>query len=101
MYGVYSLDRQICLVSPWMQGGDLTEYLKGHPEAHRLPLVSQFSGAESLTDELLKVNDVAQGLLYLHENNVIHGDLKGVSERHFIFITSLTGILIAEHSYHQ
>lgn len=42
MYGLYLLDDQICLVSPWMQEGDLTIYLETHPDAPRLPLVSHF-----------------------------------------------------------
>lgn len=43
-YGVYFLDeaaRQMCLVSPWMEQGNLEEYLSAHPEAPRMLLVSE------------------------------------------------------------
>ncbi|KAF9789353.1 kinase-like domain-containing protein [Thelephora terrestris] len=49
------------LISDYMSGGDLPEYIKQHSDADRLGLLS----------------DVAKGLHYLHSCNVIHGDLKG------------------------
>lgn len=27
----------------------------------------------------MKVDETARGLLYLHDNNIIHGDMKGVN----------------------
>ncbi|KAG6829262.1 hypothetical protein H0H92_005142 [Tricholoma furcatifolium] len=44
-----------------MENGDVSMYLKANPTTPRLPLAA----------------DVAKGLLYLHENGIIHGDLKG------------------------
>ncbi|KAG6910448.1 hypothetical protein DXG01_010373 [Tephrocybe rancida] len=61
MYGLYRFKRRLCLVAPWMENGDVGAYLKQNPGADRLSLVA----------------DVAEGLLYLHRNNIIHGDLKG------------------------
>ncbi|KAJ7587355.1 kinase-like domain-containing protein, partial [Mycena floridula] len=54
---------RICLVSPWMENGNLVSYLKDHLDADRLALAL----------------DVTQGLEYLHSFNppIIHGDLKG------------------------
>ncbi|KAF9644755.1 kinase-like protein [Thelephora ganbajun] len=49
------------LISDWMSGGDLPEYIKKNPDADRIGLLS----------------DVAKGLCYLHSCNVIHGDLGG------------------------
>ncbi|KAF9642913.1 kinase-like protein [Thelephora ganbajun] len=49
------------LISDWMSGGDLSEYIKNNSDADRIGLLS----------------DVAKGLRYLHSCNVIHGDLKG------------------------
>ncbi|KAK1221566.1 Rho guanine nucleotide exchange factor [Marasmius sp. AFHP31] len=66
--GVYYLDEapnQLCLISPWMDRGDLTRYLKS----------AQNQNAD--IDRLLLANDVAAGLLYLHSKNIVHGDLKG------------------------
>jgi len=53
---VESLD----LISDWVPGGDLLEYIVKHPDTDRLPLLS----------------GIAEGLNYLHSCNVIHGDLK-------------------------
>ncbi|KAF8066910.1 kinase-like domain-containing protein [Lyophyllum atratum] len=63
IYGFHRTPNQICLISPWMDRGDIAKYLKDTPEAVRLPLAI----------------DVAQGLLYLHENGIVHGDLKGAN----------------------
>ncbi|KAF9218428.1 kinase-like protein [Gyrodon lividus] len=49
------------LVSIWMDYGTANHYLKEHPEANYLALLS----------------GIAAGLRYLHQENVIHGDLKG------------------------
>ncbi|KXN82766.1 Serine/threonine-protein kinase HT1 [Leucoagaricus sp. SymC.cos] len=66
-YGVYHLDNaeeRICLVSPWMENGTLVDYLKScSPEVERL----------------LLVRDVASGLGYMHDQMIVHGDLKGVN----------------------
>ncbi|KAG2003007.1 TKL/TKL-ccin protein kinase [Coprinopsis cinerea AmutBmut pab1-1] len=64
-YGVYELDesRRLCLVSPWMDNGSLREYV-------RKSLLSE------VHHRLLAV-DVTQGLSYLHQQGMVHGDLKG------------------------
>ncbi|KAJ8077717.1 Rho guanine nucleotide exchange factor [Marasmius tenuissimus] len=69
--GVYYLDdeapSQLCLISPWMDRGDLTRYLKR----------AQKQNAD--VNRLLLAYDVAAGLSYLHSNGIIHGDLKGLN----------------------
>ncbi|TDL23885.1 CNH-domain-containing protein [Rickenella mellea] len=67
-YGVFKGDEhfdRLCLVSPWMDAGDVIEFLKAHPDSNRLLLLA----------------DVAQGLEYLHlfQPPIIHGDLKGAN----------------------
>jgi len=61
-YGVYHIDRGPCLVSPWMENGNIRNYCKMHPDAKVDPLML----------------DIAQGLKSLHtqEPVIIHGDLK-------------------------
>ncbi|KAF9789481.1 kinase-like protein [Thelephora terrestris] len=49
------------LISEWIPGGNLTEYIIQHSNANRRDLA----------------RDIAEGLYYLHSRNVVHGDLKG------------------------
>ena len=84
-YGVFYSDElcsQICLVSAWMEAGNITEYLGTHPGAARMPLVGQIlTLMYVLLMSPLEALDVARGLDYLHtaKPKVIHGDLKGAS----------------------
>ncbi|KAL0573289.1 GTPase activating protein (GAP) for Rho1p [Marasmius crinis-equi] len=66
--GMYYLDKareQLCLVSPWMETGNLAQYLKNTPR-------------DSVDHESLAY-DVAAGLCHLHGMKIVHGDLKGVN----------------------
>ncbi|RDB18405.1 Serine/threonine-protein kinase STY8 [Hypsizygus marmoreus] len=64
IYGLYRYtESRLCLVSPWMDNGDVNTYLKNHP----------------VVDRFLLVSDIAAGVGYLHENGIIHGDLKGAN----------------------
>ncbi|KAF9649285.1 kinase-like protein [Thelephora ganbajun] len=51
------------LISSWMPGGTLREYIGKHPDSDRPGLLS----------------DVAKGLCYLHSRDVIHGGIKGAN----------------------
>ncbi|KAF7339002.1 hypothetical protein MVEN_01976400 [Mycena venus] len=66
-FGIYSLTDprpRLCLVSPWMENGDISKYLQGNP-----------AGINRLT----LVLDVAIGLAHLHSQNFVHGDLKAMN----------------------
>ncbi|TDL15149.1 kinase-like protein [Rickenella mellea] len=71
-YGIFkgnpTFDR-LCLVSPWMNAGNVVSFLKRFPDSDRISLLG----------------DVVDGLRYLHEfePTVVHGDLKGSN----IFVT--------------
>lgn len=61
VFGVCSFGfMQTGLVSPRMQNGNMAEFLQRHPDERRLPLLEQ----------------VASGLQYLHEADIVHGNLK-------------------------
>ncbi|GLB39663.1 putative protein with domain-containing protein [Lyophyllum shimeji] len=68
-YGVWrwtqgsGMSSRFCLVSPWMENGNIIQYLKARSDANRRSLIL----------------DIAHGLEYLHtfEPPVIHGDLRG------------------------
>ena len=68
------------LISEWMPGGDLIEYISKNPSADRLGLVSVLPLHLNLRSSRLKLSDVAEGLQFLHSCNVVHGDLKGVGD---------------------
>ncbi|KAK1218793.1 Rho guanine nucleotide exchange factor [Marasmius sp. AFHP31] len=57
----------LCLISPWMDCGDLNGYLKNAREQN------------TDVDRLLLAYDVAAGLSYLHKKKIVHGDLKGAN----------------------
>ncbi|KAF7354925.1 Protein kinase domain-containing protein [Mycena sanguinolenta] len=60
-FGMYMLDNRLCLISPWMENGDLKHFL---------------SNAPADIDRVSLIADVAMGLEYLHSENIVHGDLK-------------------------
>ncbi|KAI0916122.1 hypothetical protein AcW1_010023 [Taiwanofungus camphoratus] len=53
----------LCLISPWMEHGDIRAYLKNNPATNRLQLLV----------------DIACGLEYLHSLDLVHADLKGAN----------------------
>ncbi|KAL0058646.1 hypothetical protein AAF712_014672 [Marasmius tenuissimus] len=66
--GLYYLGEgqgQLCLVSPWMERGNLVTFLKNTPPEN--------------VDRVLLAYDVASGLAHLHDMKIVHGDMKGVN----------------------
>ncbi|KAH0582049.1 hypothetical protein H2248_011708 [Termitomyces sp. 'cryptogamus'] len=60
-YGFSKLKSRLAFVTSWATNGHLQEYLAQNPNANRVLLCS----------------DTANGVDYLHKNDIIHGDLKG------------------------
>ncbi|KAG9090951.1 hypothetical protein FS749_000169 [Ceratobasidium sp. UAMH 11750] len=63
LHGFAQFHGRVGMVSPWMANGNVMEYIGARPSVNRYCLCSQ----------------VANGLEYLHAQNIIHGDLKGVN----------------------
>ncbi|KAF5351141.1 hypothetical protein D9756_008335 [Leucocoprinus leucothites] len=64
------------LVSPWMENGNVVNYLKHNPNASRIILI----------------HDIASGLQYLHSLDIVHGDIKGTN----ILVTSAGRACLAD-----
>ncbi|KAJ8083227.1 Rho guanine nucleotide exchange factor [Marasmius tenuissimus] len=66
-FGIYRLEhtQQLCLISPWMEKGNLVEFLKATKRED--------------VDHYTLVFDVTSGLAYLHSRKIVHGDLKGLN----------------------
>ncbi|KAJ7045251.1 kinase-like domain-containing protein, partial [Mycena alexandri] len=84
----------LCMVSPWMQHGTVLKYLNDHGRGN--------------VDKLLF--EIAQGLQYLHSQNIVHGDLRGsnILITHDwsacladFGLTSLSDATMATHSSHR
>lgn len=67
-----------------MNNGNLVDYLKKNPSAPRTVFVRLSHPFPSFMKLIitLKVYDIVAGLEYLHEQSLIHRDIKGVN---FIF----------------
>ncbi|KAG8708284.1 hypothetical protein FRC08_018980 [Ceratobasidium sp. 394] len=61
LLGLAQVQDQIRMVSLWMENGSLPSYLAKHPSLNRCDMVVH----------------VCNGLEYLHDTGIIHGDLKG------------------------
>lgn len=80
-YGVYhnSNIHQVGMVFPWMENGNLREYLKAHPGALRLPFVSNCPAPPYLlVRNFFQVHDISAGVQYLHQHQIVYNHLCGV-----------------------
>jgi len=85
------------LVSEWMSGGELRDYIKQNPNANRINLVGSFLPLSHIISPSPQLLGVAEGLAYLHSCSVVHGDLKGVRVITYLGTPFLTEAGIAKH----
>ncbi|KAF9646793.1 kinase-like protein [Thelephora ganbajun] len=63
LLGVRMTETEFVMVSEWMSNGNINQFVTAHQEANRFELLS----------------DVARGLIYMHGQGMVHGDLKGAN----------------------
>lgn len=74
-----------CLVAPWMRNGTLRAYLSSHSNVNadqRVCLDAWFH--ETILKMCLQLLEVAQAIEYLHSQNIVHGDVRGVRNQPII-----------------
>ena len=69
------------LISAWMPGGELKDYITKNPDVDQLGLVGTPLLLHRITLTHFQLSGIADGLNYLHSRNMVHGDLKGVRNR--------------------
>ncbi|KAG8894156.1 hypothetical protein FRB99_001434 [Tulasnella sp. 403] len=60
LHGTYRLNGSIATISPWAANGTLKDFVLGHPHVPRR----------------VSLRQAADGIQYLHKQNIIHGDIK-------------------------
>ena len=66
------------MVSEWMTNGNIVEYVRSNAGNH-LKLVGHSRIFLCHLLSTFQLADAVEGLKYLHNANIVHGDLKGVS----------------------
>ncbi|KAG9023484.1 hypothetical protein FRB95_013005, partial [Tulasnella sp. JGI-2019a] len=72
-YGIVELGSGAYLVYPWVEQGNLSQFLSARMEANPK------SDAFLFFNEMSMVHGITSGLAYLHAHSVIHGDLKAAN----------------------
>ena len=70
----------LCIITEWMDHGNIVDFSGKHPEVNRLRLVRPVSAIPltSGTEISPKLAEAASGLQYLHSLDIVHRHLKPV-----------------------
>jgi len=63
LIGITMSETRFAMVSDWMVNGNINDFVRAHPKVDRLMLLI----------------GVTEGLIYIHSQGMIHGDLKGAN----------------------
>ena len=82
LIGVTMSETRFAMISDWMLNGNISDFVKAHMDVDRYGIVGFHSKTRCprLIDNLTtpQLVGVAKGLIYIHNEGMIHGDLKGV-----------------------
>jgi serine/threonine protein kinase len=83
LLGVEMTETWFAMVSEWMTDGNINQFVAKHWDANRFALVGfsfkPLSPLIFIDDYVIsKLGDIAKGLIYMHDQGMVHGDLKGV-----------------------
>ena len=71
--------KHFAMVSEWMVNGSINEFIKANRDANRFTLVGlPFRSLLRPALTLRQLKGVTKGLIYMHYQGMVHGDLKGV-----------------------
>ncbi|KAG8978920.1 hypothetical protein FRB93_010501 [Tulasnella sp. JGI-2019a] len=81
--GMVDIAGEIYLVSPWLEHGDLSKFVPARLRFLELSTIQRSSDPSRIAFEKFDEGDIilgfASGLTYLHEKNIIHGDMKAAN----------------------
>ena len=85
LIGVTMTETRFAMISDWMVNGNINDFVKTHPDVDRFGLVGFLLKVlrPCFIDncKTLQLMDVGRGLIYIHGQGMVHGDLKGVRLR--------------------